>query len=487
MSITSPRHACSLLLLILSSIFGAAVQADNRQKVTVGVQNFSHYLPYSSYNPKGELGQRYQGFNRELLDAFAEIAKLDIEYKAMSIADLYQAFSNDEIDLRYPDNPEWQLYPKPANSVYSSPVIAFIDGALVKPENQGHGLNQLTDFATVNGYIPPLSYSDRENAGNLKITTYKQIEQLLDRIIHGHHQAGYINITVAEHNLRTSFKQPTALLFNPSLPYKRSFRYLSSHTRPNLITAFNQFLISHKALVEQLKQRHKLIELPTKPLPISLHLTTHNLAPYGSYTKGVEPLTDLDFNGSAVDVVRCSLNQLGIKLNLTVTPWRRAQVMVVNNSADGFFAASQNSERDDYAVMSDIIAEQKWQWFYLPGTELRPDSKNFKKNARIGAFVGSNMLTWLEKEGYKVHARPQNTEQLLKMLMAKRLDAFLANDQVVEDLLKNMQPTPQISRTTQIDKPLGVYFRKNLTNSFPKFLPAFNNAVNECKNTAKLH
>lgn len=456
--------------------FNQQAVAGDHEKVVIGVQDFQDYLPYSSYRDFN-----YQGFNRALLDRFGRFAKLDIEYRPMPIPRLYQALIDGDIDARYPDNPEWVLNNKPLDIHYSDPVVAYIDGALIRPEHYGQGFNQLTSLSMIRGYSRLYSYYNREQSGHLRILESANVEQLLNKVLNGQSRAGYMNITVAEHHLRLNQQATGALVFDPSLPYKRSFRYLSSRTKPQLIEHFNRFLIEQSEQLNALKAYHQVDKIPAQPFPQQVHLTSHNLPPYGSFAQDKALLTDADFTGIAIEPVRCALKALEIDLDITITPWKRAQNMVMNASADGFFAASQNTQRDSYAVLSGTIAEQKWQWFYLKDSGINPRSPKFKQRAHIGAFVGSNMLRWLEENDYPVKSRPQNTHQLLKMLLAGRIDAFLANDQVMNELLAIENNPEKIARQTQIDKPLGVYFRKSLISNFPTFLPAFNRAVAQCR------
>ena len=154
----------------------------------------------------------------------------------------------------------------------------------------------------------------------------------------------------------------------------------------------------------------------------------------------------------------------------------------VSVAADGFFAASQNSYRDSYAVMSTIIAEQKWQWYLLAENPLTPKSKTFKQQAEVGAFIGANMLKWLEKNNYNVASRALNTEILLKMLLKKRLDAILTNNHVTDALIERYKVADKIKSYVNKNKPLGVYFSKIFLSRYPAFLARFNEEVLECKN-----
>ncbi len=68
--------------------------------------------------------------------------------------------------------------------------------------------------------------------------------------------------------------------------------------------------------------------------PAVLTLTSHDLPPY-SYPSG-----EGSADGIAVRAVQCSARLVGVPVNIVFVPWKRAQLIVKNGGADGFFAAS---------------------------------------------------------------------------------------------------------------------------------------------------
>ncbi|MFV0423523.1 substrate-binding periplasmic protein [Oleidesulfovibrio sp.] len=206
-------------------------------------------------------------------------------------------------------------------------------------------------------------------------------------------------------------------------------------------------------------------------------LVTHELCPYSYYT------VDGTFKGSAVRVVRYALDKMGFQLNLLVTPWSRAQQMVKNGHADGFFAASHNEERDKYATLSATIAEQRWNWYLRADSDLNPDCPTFRPTAHVAAFHGSNMLQWLNSQQFIVKGYPPNTQQLTQMLLAKRIDAMLASDQAMDEIIARNGLERLIRVHTAKDKPLGVYFSKYFLALNPDFLTIFNSHVRDYRET----
>lgn len=211
-------------------------------------------------------------------------------------------------------------------------------------------------------------------------------------------------------------------------------------------------------------------------------LTTHNLYPYGSYqTEGEEKvIADDTFKGVAVDRVRCVFKKMAIPLEIQVVPWRRAQMLAQRGLAHGFFAASQNDSRDEFGVKSAIIADQKWNWYLLKENPLSPQDESFKEKASVGGFLGANMLAWMKEHNYNVTAIPKDTEGLLKLLLARRVDAVMANNYVMQALLEKYGVKDQVKIFLNKDKPLYVYFSEEFSKSRPMFIEKFNSLIPEC-------
>ncbi len=85
-------------------------------------------------------------------------------------------------------------------------------------------------------------------------------------------------------------------------------------------------------------------------------LTTTILSPYQ------ERGDDGTLQGIAVELIRCALHEMNQPYELEVYPWKRAQMMVKDGDAQGFFVGSQNPERDAYATISAPVLINRWRW-----------------------------------------------------------------------------------------------------------------------------
>ena len=204
-------------------------------------------------------------------------------------------------------------------------------------------------------------------------------------------------------------------------------------------------------------------------------LTTHDLPPYSFPVDGQAP------SGIAVQVVQCAAKALSITVDIGFFPWKRAQVMVQNNSADGFFAASQSDQRDAYAVLSATIAPQEWRWYLLKSSPLDPGSDTFKSKARTSSFNGANMREWLIENGYSANDTPSQYNNLLAVLLTGRVDAVLANRLVMDQLLAQTGNADTVKSYLAQNKPLGIYFSKTfLATQQPDYLARWNQAIKVC-------
>lgn len=214
---------------------------------------------------------------------------------------------------------------------------------------------------------------------------------------------------------------------------------------------------------------------PASSAETALRLTTHNLPPYGYLENG-------ELTGTAVRVIRCVLTRLDRPFQIDVVPWKRAQVMVKSGQAEGFFAASRNPQRDHYAVLSQTIAEQNWMWYLLKDSPHDPAAPGFREKAVVSSFLGANMQKWLRENDYNLdQSPPSDSRLLLRMLLGGRLDAALANDQVMRALIRTQEAGERVREVLNRNKPLGIYFSKIFLEANPGFLARFNAEVTDCR------
>ena len=131
------------------------------------------------------------------------------------------------------------------------------------------------------------------------------------------------------------------------------------------------------------------------------------------------------------------------------------------------------------------LPPQQWRWYLLKDSQWEPGSATFKTQARVSAYLGTNMLNWLLSNQYNVQTAPARQAQLLKMLQMDRLDAVLANNLVMEKILREAGGEAHVRSVLLEDKPLGVYFSKAFLATRADFLPRFDAQIPDCRRQAE--
>ncbi len=237
---------CTGLLCIASH--GSA--AAPTKTFTVGVEDLEYFPQYS------HTGNQVTGFGRELLDAFAKSKGYKFEYKMYPLSRLsLEAFKFQSLDFKYPDNSYWETKLRKQVTVhYSTPVMPYIDGVLVRPENKGRGVKQLKVLGTMTGFTP---WTYAEMIKDKRVTVFENdgFISLLKQVTLKRVDGAYVNVEVAKYQLRDIMRQPDALVFDPDLPHTSDFYYLSSVKHPDIIREFNAFLKKETALYERIRKK----------------------------------------------------------------------------------------------------------------------------------------------------------------------------------------------------------------------------------------
>lgn len=146
---------------------------------------------------------------------------------------------------------------------------------------------------------------------------------------------------------------------------------------------------------------------------------------------------------------------------------------------DGFFLASQNPQRDVIARFSIPITKSIWTWVTYVHSDLDPmNSDSFRKKARVGVQLNSNLHTWLLKEGFRVTGAPTNIESLFKLLELNRVNAILLPKAAAMRIIKNSGlDINDFHMETESIKPLGIYISKEYLAEYPDTLKKINKAI----------
>ncbi|OBY91023.1 hypothetical protein A6723_020655 [Pseudomonas sp. AU11447] len=239
---------CWALASILSPVISAPVVA---QTYVVGVENLP-FAPHYSTDAQGN----YQGFARDVLDLFASSSGISLEYRPLPVDALLPALLSGEVDLKYPDNPDWAPEQKAGKTLrYSQPVTQYVDGVLVAPERLGQGIGALKRLALVEGWTPR-GYEAPIQAGQISLAPSADLRQMVHTALKKQADGAYFNVVVATYYLDNIRAKPGALVFDPSLPHTRSTFHLSTVKQGELIQRFDRFLVDHAKEVAALKAKY---------------------------------------------------------------------------------------------------------------------------------------------------------------------------------------------------------------------------------------
>ena len=193
--------------------------------------------------------------------------------------------------------------------------------------------------------------------------------------------------------------------------------------------------------------------------------------------------------GPFVDVLDCVFKKMGRTYELVVLPWKRAQSQVRVGRDSGFFWAARTDERDEFSVFSAITTSTR-SFFTMKDSKWDPenDMENFKKNARIGAMLGTMNSQAARKHGFNVTDEPIRRTQLYKMLAHQRVDAAFDNSNAVAGLFAEGKIDKDLFKQLVFQETsLGIYFGKKFLERNSGFMDTFNSTLKICPYDSKGH
>ena len=185
--------------------------------------------------------------------------------------------------------------------------------------------------------------------------------------------------------------------------------------------------------------------------------------------------------GIAINLIKCTLSNMGQPYQITMTSWSDAQLRVQSGQPHGFFIATQTAERDQYATLSNTITEQKLRWYFAQGVKPNLDSIS-KINLQFSAKFGSNKWFWLKRNGFNVVKQPRDAKVLLKLLKQREIDVVLEDENIFSSQLKEAALPSDYFQTVALEsRPMGIYFSNRFLAQYSGFLDAFNAALKVCR------
>jgi ABC-type amino acid transport substrate-binding protein len=233
-------------LAALAVVMAGPVVPAAARDLVVGVEAID-YSPVYGYRD----GQ-FTGAGRAILDAYAKANGHGLTYKAFPVKRLLAELVHGGIDLKFPDSPDWQAAIRQGYSItYSAPVIAYIDGTLVRQDMVGARPDGIRSLGIVSGFTP-YAWQSAIQAGRVEVKENPGFEPVLRQVQIGRLDAVYANVAVALAAAEVALGPTHSLVYAPNLPHVADSYRLSSGNSPEIIAEFNDWLAKNGKQVAEI-------------------------------------------------------------------------------------------------------------------------------------------------------------------------------------------------------------------------------------------
>jgi polar amino acid transport system substrate-binding protein len=211
-------------------------------------------------------------------------------------------------------------------------------------------------------------------------------------------------------------------------------------------------------------------------LPIEVRLQT--LGPDTANFPGLLTYEEGQLQGHFPKLFQCVGEDLKIRFTFTGMPFVRAQRNVEAGDVHGFFPANLTARRDQFAEPSAALtADYK---VLLSRPDFQPSNPQ-QLLSYVGVMRGAHYEQALAESLNHPIAVVDSYEQLARMLQTARIGALVASEMFIDATLSTQADTPPLTRKRLEQAPMHAYFSKAFLGRYPAFLPAFNQALNECR------
>lgn len=248
-------HVC-LFLLTIVSFYSAA------EKLIVGAQQLD-YFPHYDFT-----SQQDKGVGWAILEAFASHAGYELAYVSLPVKRLQIELQKGSIDFVYPDNARWQnsfVDKKP--KTFSQPIVHTLTGTFLKPEHLGQPMHTLKRIALPRGFSPT-KWQQQIQAQQVQIVEVDDVYDGLRLLKEDEVNGINLEYHVIDYFTRR-YPQLGSFTLDTSLPNKDVEFQLSTVKYPEVIEELNAFLISHKPMLDKIRQDYAI----QNPETLLTHLT----------------------------------------------------------------------------------------------------------------------------------------------------------------------------------------------------------------------
>ncbi len=140
-----------------------------------------------------------------------------------------------------------------------------------------------------------------------------------------------------------------------------------------------------------------------------------------------------DRSGLNMLMMRLLGQRLGLRLEVTLLPWRRCLLSLQEGSVDGAFKASFQPERlkigrypmrGDQVDVDRAMLEESYHLYRLKGSAVNWNGRQIEQlDGAVGAQAGFSIVAWLRQQQLPVEASAKAPDAIFAMLQRGRLGA----------------------------------------------------------------
>ena len=238
--------------IIVLALLWSTLSWAGEKSLVVGVEELA-YLP--SY---GWVDGAYKGAAADIFSAFAADQGYKVTFRPLPVRRLFAETLNGSVDIKFPDNPEWALDLKKGYQLsYSSPVLDYVDGVVVKADHKGKGVDALHVLGTLGGFTVSEDWRKRIDAGRVTLKENSKLDQLLRQIALDRVDGAYVSVSAAFYEAENTLHERATFAFDPGLPFQKGSYMASSVSHPEVIQDFSRWMETHRDVVKAIRIKWK--------------------------------------------------------------------------------------------------------------------------------------------------------------------------------------------------------------------------------------
>ncbi|UXD86464.1 substrate-binding periplasmic protein [Thalassolituus hydrocarboniclasticus] len=178
-------------------------------------------------------------------------------------------------------------------------------------------------------------------------------------------------------------------------------------------------------------------------------------------------------DGTGVIRLQQLLTIAGIEYRIVPVPnYGRALAELEAGDVDGFFIASPNNKRSEYAHFFGPLMLNRWSWFYFVG------KKPVLCQSPTVTIINTNTQYWLEQQGCGPLHTVHQAADLISLLTDGRVSAaFVARKVMREEIRRQGLPATLFTEQPELVQPFGLYIAHSVLQEQPALARKINDAL----------